>query len=518
MRKNFIISGLSILCFWLAACTDPFAKEEFVAYDEQPIGLYLETQPQFSDWVKLLKTADLFNAVNMSNIKYTCFVADNVAVEAYIKASGKWQSIDDITEEEAKNLLKYHIIPSDYAYSVLASGKLSTQTISGDYLTVSFDEGGVDRYVNGVKVLKKPEDVPQINGYYHQLEAVLDPIIYTVMEVLDQTPEYSIFTAAVRECGLDAYLGRRDIILNNTALRDFKAVMVVSDSLYRINGIQSVADLKTRFSGEPTDVKSEFYRYVGYHVYAGAYDFAELTDFAEGATGKNIESFIAREFLSVTDKNDSILLNPTGKEHLYFVPGKYDIPASNGFIHEVSGLMPISDPVRYAFVWEPTEWEECKLAPFYRTAKVKGKDKAEFYYFKPDDEITHFRWKTIPYKDNAVGYASEDVDWDRFTNDDYIFAELGQVGWLEFDTPTIMRGKYNIQIVKYAWFECKGKFQMYIDDAKFGSVINFAAAPGTQNMGDFYFMDSAPHVFRFNVVGDDGKFRLDRFIFTPVND
>ena len=59
---------------------------------------------------------------------------------------------------------------------------------------------------------------------------------------------------------------------------------------------------------------------------------------------------------------------------------------------------------------------------------------------------------------------------------------------------------------------------MYIDDAKFGSVINFAAAPGTQNMGDFYFMDSAPHVFRFNVVGDDGKFRLDRFIFTPVND
>ncbi len=312
MRKNFIISGLSILCLWLAGCTDPFAKEEFVAYDEQPIGLYLETQPQFSDWVKLLKTADLFNAVNMSNIKYTCFVADNAAVEAYIQASGKWQSIDDITEEEAKNLLKYHIIPSDYAYSVLASGKLSTQTISGDYLTVSFDEGGVDRYVNGVKVLKKPEDVPQINGYYHQLETVLDPIIYTVMEVLDQTSEYSIFTAAVRECGLDAYLGRRDIVLNNTALRDFKAAMVASDSLYKVNGIQSVADLKTRFSGEPTDVKSEFYRYVGYHVYAGAYDFAELTDFAEGATGKNIESFIAREFLSVTDKNDSILLNPTG--------------------------------------------------------------------------------------------------------------------------------------------------------------------------------------------------------------
>lgn len=516
-----------MLCLWLSACTDPFAKEEFVAYEEQPIGLYLESQPRFSDWVKLLKTADLYNAVNMSNNKYTCFVADNDAVQAYVAASGQWQSLDDITEEEAKSIMEYHIIPLDYAYTGLPSGKLSTQTISGDYLTVALRiEDGVERrYIDSVEVFRPADETSLINGYVHELKSVLNPIIYTIMDMLEQKQEYSIFTAAVKACGFDSYLGRRDITVNNIEVRDYKAVIVVSDSVFRANGINSLEDLKKKFPGDPTDPLSEFYRYVGYHIYSGAYDFGELTDFAIGSTGKSIESYIAREFMSVTDEKGSIVLNPNGDEkNLCFLPGKYDTHASNGFIHEVSGLMPISDPVCYAFEWEPTEWDEFRVMEDYRKQRAKGT--ADVWApptFLKEGEAPHFRWKTIPYKEDVVGYGREDVDWDRFKNDDCLYAELGDVGWLEFDTPTIMRGKYNIQIVKYSWFETGGVFQMYIDDSKFGATLNMGAQPGTQDMGDFTFTESGTHVFRFNVVDGGnkaihGKFHLDRFIFTPVKD
>lgn len=507
-----------LLCMWLTACTDPFAKEEFVAYEEQPIGLYLETMPQYADWVTLLKKADLFNAVNISTIKYTCFVADNEAVQAYIKASGRWKTIDDITEEEARNLLKYHMVETDYAYSALASGKLGNETVSGDYLTITFNEDGSKRYVNGVEIIKKPgEEKTMINGYAHQLKSVLNPIIHTLMELIAEKQEYSIFSAALKECGLDKYLDRREIEINKKKIRDYKAVMLVSDSVFKANEIFSLDALKARFKGDPTDVKSDFYKYIGYHIFKGPYDFAELTDFGDGVPGKNIETYIEREFVSFTDRNDSIFINPTGSEKLQFISGKYDIPGCNGFIHEVSGLMPIAEPMRYAFEWEPTEWDEFKTIPFYRTPREKSETNRDLYWFK-EGETPHFRWKTIPYKEeNVLGYRSEDVDWDRFRYDDYIRADLGPVGWLEFDTPTLMRGKYNIKVVKWVWYG-GGKFQMYIDDIKFGKIINMdVGTDGTLDLGMYNFLDSAPHVFRFNVVGE-GYFGLDRFIFTPVKE
>lgn len=518
MRKNLIISGLCLLCLLFANCTDPFAKEEFVAYDEQPIGLYLETVPEYTDWVKLLKKADLFNAVNIS-IKYTCFVANNEAVTRYLQQKNpNWRSVDDLTEDEAANLMKYHIIPgADYAFSSLM-GKVGTKTISGDYLTATMNDDGSRRFINEVEIVSKDQKLT--NGYVHELENVLDPIIYTVMEVLEQTPEYSLMTQAVKECGLDAYLHQKEITVNNVKLRDYKTIIVPSDAVFNAAGVHTIDDLKNMFSGEPTDVKSDFYRYVGYHIFNQALDFSDLTDFALGSNGLNIETYIEREFITVEQNGDDIFINP-GEDSTRFVPSKYDIAGNNGYIHEVTTLMPIADPARYPFAWEPTEWDECRALEIYRTPKVKNVDEKEYVFFKKD-EVTHFRWKTIPDREEAVGYMSYDVDWDRFLYDDCIYAQLNEVGWLEFDTPTLMRGKYNIQVVKWAWFQNPGKWQMYIDEVKFGPVLDMGnTSQGTLNMGTFRFEDSGPHVFRFSVVGvganKTAEFFVDRFIFTPEN-
>lgn len=523
MRKEIIISGLCMLSFWFCSCTDPFAKEEFMAYEEQPIGLHLESQAQYSQWVKLLKIADLFNALNMNNVKYTCFVANNDAVDAYIQASGKWKTVDDLKEDEAKNLLKYHIIPVDYAYSSLSIGRIGTPTVSGDYLTITFDHQ-TDRYIkeaaDSVKILEKGgEVVPQINGYYHEIESVLNPIINTVMEVLDESPDYTIFTQALTMCGLDAYLNQRDIVVGEMTLRDYKAVFVVSDSIFHTREIYNIDSLRNRYTGEPTDVNSDFYKFMGFHILEGVYDYGALTEFsATSSKGANFETYIDGEFICM-EKNlqNEIFLNPLGDDvDLQIIKGKYNIQGCNGFIHEISGLMAISEPIRYRFEWEPTEWPEFKQFEHYRESRLKNDGKTTYAYF--EEETEHIRWNTIPYKKEAVGYLNEDVDYDQFKYDDGLMANLGKVGWVEFDTPILMRGEYNISMVKYSWFECKGDFQMYIDGLKFGNKFACSGGDMHLDMGDYTFTKSEPHVFRFNVVGQDGMLRLDRFIFTPINE
>lgn len=54
MRKlMLIIIVLLTGCFF--CCKDALDDETFAAYDEQPVGIWLEQQPEYSEWVALLK-------------------------------------------------------------------------------------------------------------------------------------------------------------------------------------------------------------------------------------------------------------------------------------------------------------------------------------------------------------------------------------------------------------------------------------------------------------------------------
>ena len=461
--KQFIFVLLLASIFtW---CSDSYENEVFTAFDEEPIGLYLESNPEFSSWVELLKKADLFNALNIS-IDYTCFVANNDAVASYIKSKG-WNTVDELTENEARNLMAYHILPgSAYSYPGL-SGKIPSKTASGDFLTVTIAvEEDVDtRYVNDVKILRTELfEEPLTNGILHQLDEVLDPIIYTVWNLIEQNPEYSIFAKAIEETGLDTYLNRRDIEVNEVLVRDYKTVFVVPNSVFQEHGISGIDELKQRFSGVPNDIGSDFYKFVAYHIIQKDNDFGDLSTFpigtetVEGTKGKNLETLAYKEFISVADINNQIVLNPSDEVLIT----DYNIPGSNGYIHLVDNLLEISNPLRFGFEWEPTEWDEFRSIPFYQSEKVKNVDPAEFFIFEEPTE--HVRWKTIPANGVTVRYESIDVDWDRFKNDDGLYADFtANVGWIEFDTPVIMKGRYTIQMVKWNWYNAGALFKMYID-------------------------------------------------------
>ncbi|MGL5682408.1 MAG: fasciclin domain-containing protein [Marinifilaceae bacterium] len=508
--QNSLIILLAL--FLGVGCEDPHSKEEFAAYSEQPIGIYLENQRDYSLWVELLKKADHYNALNV-NTQFTCFAVRNAGVERYLKKNTQWSSIDDITETEAANIVRYHIVPGvPYSYGALG-GQLTDKTCSGDYLIAELS--GENKTINGNEIANR--DIEVINGVIHELVDVLEPPLYTVKELLEDAGDYTILVAAFKECGYEHYLSRRDTIINKIQVRDYKTVFAVSDETFAQYGIYSLDDLKNKYPGDPTNKRSEFHMFVAYHIVPGSYDYMSMVSFDVGQKGKNFQTCAIGQFLTMYDVGLETYINPH-LDSVSMVEDKRDYLANNGYYHRVDKLMDVAAPIAFAFEHEFTTGKEFEAIPFYRTPKVKNQDPMEFYTFT--EQLPNIRWKSIPQEVAVVTYRNEDIDWDRFSHDDYIHCYLGDIGYIEFDIPMIIPGKYKIEIVKWQWNVIAGNeagsCQLYIDDQKFGPVINHKVGTGgTINLGEFDFKELSEHIFRFRQVAAGGL-GFDRLIFTPV--
>ena len=69
---------LLLLVALFSACNDPYEDSTYQVYDMNPVSSYLETRSdEFSEWITVLKYADLFNAVNQASSYFTVLVPTN---------------------------------------------------------------------------------------------------------------------------------------------------------------------------------------------------------------------------------------------------------------------------------------------------------------------------------------------------------------------------------------------------------------------------------------------------------
>ena len=105
--KNICLLLMVVFCY---ACNDPYENTTYQIYDVNPASTYLETRAnEFSEWIHVMKYADLFNAVNQASNKFTVFVPTNKAVQEFYKLK-KVSSIEDLGKEYARSLVEHHII------------------------------------------------------------------------------------------------------------------------------------------------------------------------------------------------------------------------------------------------------------------------------------------------------------------------------------------------------------------------------------------------------------------------
>lgn len=488
------IQNIFILLFALSlsfvACEDPFANDDFAAYTEQPIGIYLKSKPQYANWVKLLEKADTYNALNVNN-DFTCFAANNAAVTRYIQTIG-FTSIDSLTEDEAKNIVEYHIVPNSiHSYNGLG-GAIPDKTASGDFLLVDVLAAGIKK-IDDVQIINPNQEV--INGVIHELEDVLQPPLYTVGELLEQSENCSIFSEAVALCGIDTYLKLKETYVDDVPVRNYKTLLVVPDSVFIKKGILSVDDLNKKFKGNPKDYRSDFYMFVAYHVLTERYDNAALQTVEFQTEGKNYYTYAKNQFITITDNGVNIVINAhDGGGGVLLDTANINMTCNNGYIHEINELMEVTPPVAYRVQHEFTYGKEFEALEIYRVpANTDNTDKS--YTFK-EKELDYITWNTIP---SGMGYIRYIIfEYLSFTYADWLYVYLeSQIGTINFTIPTLVPGSYEVFIYKWSYNGLQGSnpvgsCQTYFNGEKLGPEM--------------------PH------TGGDHKFRAGKINITELKD
>ncbi|MCC8174647.1 MAG: fasciclin domain-containing protein [Odoribacter sp.] len=208
MKNIFILLNLAVFSLLVLSCKDSLEDSIYKAYEEEPTAIWLESQPEFSEYAALLRKTNYYNALNVK-MDITCFVADNDAVKEYLTSQGV-NSVDELDMATANYLVRYHTIPGVKYYHESFTGKLSDSTATGDYLTIKpGEEGGLTNILVNDYARIVTRDIETVNGVVHIIDKLLNPIVETVNDIIRSNERYSIFSEAIEYCGLDELLSQK---------------------------------------------------------------------------------------------------------------------------------------------------------------------------------------------------------------------------------------------------------------------------------------------------------------------
>ncbi len=564
MKKYFFYWMAFLLLF---SCQDPYENENFVVYDLFPAATYLNSrEDEFSQWIELLKYADMYNAVNQASRTFTVFVPTNAAVDAFLASKGV-SEVSELTKTYAQALVRFHLIEGEISQKeFLVGGKLTKTTVSGDYLEVTFGddetgEGGINSvYVNNEALVTEFAN-EVTNGYIYVLDAVLTPLVETVYDRLAENPDYSIFTDAVEATGFDKRLSVVYDTLENeyggTSIvkRNFTS-FPVSNSTFGAAGVASLADLISKLGAgsDYTATENALYQYVAYHSMSATRYIADLFTFADGDSSAIWSSLAQSQVISTHFYNGVQYLNYDDDTNmgLGLVAGKVDNVAKNGILHEVNNYMPIFEPKPKTIIWDLCDYDDVAsfVNAYGENAGVGDMyqiiQSAEYKVTFSSNSVTSYVWKANTSASigsyPACGYLITKSNDGGLTNtygaykNDMLFLNLGYLGYVNFPTPVVLKGKYKVEL----FYACAGSLSDFING---GSLVKVSfddelsrevhvydgasASVGIYGMSLFdeiEFDETASHDFKVVLLDSRAtthssyRLQLDYIKFTPINE
>ena len=483
--KNLKKIILFLFIAWLSSCNDPYENTLFQVFDMNPVSTYLESRSdEFSEWIIVLKHADLFNAINQASEMFTVFVPDNDAVKNFYSKKGV-SSIEELGKPYARELAKYHIIGDTVNLETFVKGgKLEERTLSDDYLSVTFDEesesgGGFNSlYVNNEARIKEAA-IKVSNGYVYVMDEVLSPLVESVYERLAEAEsssgnkKYSLFKEIVDLTGWADSLNTIyvDITLPSGIVRPQKndfTLFAVSDETFSNAGINSVSDLALKLDVENnqyTDKDNDLFKYVAYHIIIGNYSIFELTNFEGNATSR-LWGTAAEAVMEISlQEENEYYINFEGKigdemVSSQFIENGSDIQSKNGMLHEVDSYLPLWESVIPVKVeWDFADYPEVGsyISSNGTTGQIYKESHASNEY---RTEITDLSVYTVDWKPSAtptssfnyVDYftAKSSNNWVKSKNHDMIALNLGYTGSVSMISPIVIAGKYKV-VLKFGF-------------------------------------------------------------------
>ena len=510
------------------------------------ITSYLEKYPDsFSEFRKILDltgTASYLNAYGA----YTLFAPNNEAIKAYMVKKGK-TTIDQVEPSELKDMVRFHLLSDTLRSNTFTDGKLPSLTMYGQYLiTGAKNIDGVTRIVVNRQANMVTSDITVGNGIIHVIDQVLEPARFSVAQMIENNPKYTIFTKALKETGL--YDTLNILPANNpNANKKFLTVLAESDSVLKAAGFNSYEALKARYStaGDPKKMTDSLHLYMDYHI---LYDAKYLADIASSQSQTTLAPL---EIISSTLSGTTILINDVTFLGIHETGAPLDRASSdnsanNGVLHAVNQhyMLKIRKPVRVD--WDVADFPEMRkqTAIFRKSTTIKTFD------LTAGNPIADINWEVTKL---AFGPQYSWSPASSITNyalyNDLLILPCGgpnRPAWYEFKTPLIVRGKYKVW-AGYRWQKQSGSSlnvnQILIDGVALPKLLEFtvtrpvgtdaeleaqgwkqytenaATTFGARLLGVIDIKTTDRHIFRIqNITGSQNNNNLDLVQFIPIND
>lgn len=421
---------------------------------------------QFSSLVSIINKAGYNDFLNAYGT-YTLFAPTNAAVDAYLKQNGKG-SIDQMSADDLKNLLKLHLLEEVVNTSDFTDGKLPSATMYGQFLItgVATKEGASSYIVNRQGVITQPNIVAG-NGIIQVIDAVLTPAKYSVAQLLEQDAAYSVFLQALKETG---YYDTLNTVKAGDTQKWFTLIAETNQALSD-SGYANYAALKSRYcnTGNPKNVLDSLHLFVAYHILPDIKYLADIVMAGSHATLAPLEV--------ITDKviNQQVVINDDEFNGVH-EPGVLleqafsDVSATNGVLHRAKGHLPMKLRSPFPVYWDVTMFPELtRLASIYRKANY-------VFEYGSGNTIADIKWEkgNLTYQAGKAGFMG-----------DYLQVPLGissSGSWIEFTTPLLVKGKYKL------WFcyrqEASG------GDKNISAQVSFDSVPLTSALVQFHQKNS----------------------------
>ena len=562
-RKTIGVAAIAML---FAACdkdvfdinTDPFKDEVYSTTLLSPIASFLAEQDGYGEYVKLLNYSNMFNALNQSSsgTSFTAFVPNDEAMREFYRRRGV-DSLEQLSKEYARQFVLYHTVKDSILPESFVQKK-SVQNLSGDVINIRIDSLNAGQAILNDEGRVVEMGLSAYNGKVYVLSSAMTPLVETVYDRVMEGGQSTIMAEALRQTG---WSDKLSVVVDTTVNESREKVIThyyytllnVTDATFAKAGIGSFDQLKSTLRSNDNNGLSEdslLREYVGYHILANQYSTDDLGAMIGSDVTRIWSSSAMNQVFTVsydslaTQVADKYVLNASGVS-AKFVPSASNVLAKNGYIHQLDGWLPVWEPEQTAVLWDLADYTE-----------VKNLVDAEFYQpSEPTASEQRFRIATASCFEYEMGEAGSknrnysDIDYvtcrsnmKNAHNNDRVVFNIGYMGKASMRTPTIVRGKYKVELtiifmtgnnfMRQQSDGNGGMLKMAFDDKEEYTIFTApytkvtSALPGVYTSTlyeEIEFPETASHNFSFIVLdpaastNSNFSLQFDCIKFTPID-
>ncbi len=501
MKKYSLLTSILIALF--GSCKDPYEGTTYLTDtgDELEMtcaAVLSKNSDDFSLWVELLKYADYYNALNDADATAIVFCPTNEAMREFL-AWKEVESVSELDREYARAVVQQHII-NNYTLSdeMLANyakngENIPGQTLFDNYLSTGFgytitdvDDAERDNtiyntdsiYLNNQAKLENFVSTKTANGEIFIMGDVIRPVAETVLERLRPYDEYNIFIEAAERCGYDKIVAREaDTTYNIDGSFSVTAInftcLAVPDEVFAASGINSVDDLCSHLGAGSnyTEPTNELYRYIAYHFFDKIQYISDFFHFDEEGQINIFDTEYTYQVVTCEDIAGIHTFNKRG--HII----RSDMPAHNGVIHKIDDILPVWEPEPVTVIWDFCNTAEIiSFVNAYGAATSSGayftspltssdnildlsEDKSDGDYGNISAFVEDETYLATPVSGGYRSYRKigfvkcKSKSKTNLTENIYgaymnnlLELNLGYGGWVELESPTIIKGRYKVEL------------------------------------------------------------------------